>query len=116
MAPIEIAILVALGGLVLFALYLAAFTSWYVAHSDYFSPGQKYAQYAIIWLIPIFGAALVLQVLSPEVRQRRPGWVPWFDFLLVAAFVSSANAAIEDAAHGDAAHRDTSTPDGGGHD
>ena len=62
MAPIEIAILVALVGLVLFALYLAAFTSWHVAHSDYFSPGQKTAQYAIIWLIPIIGPALVLHV------------------------------------------------------
>lgn len=116
MAPIEIAILVALVGLVVFSLYLAAFTSWHVAHSDYFSPGQKYAQYAIIWLVPIFGAALVLHVLSPEVRRRRPGWVPWLDFLLVSAFASSATAAIEDAVHGEVTHGDSPTPEGGGND
>lgn len=116
MAPIEIAILVALGGLVLFALYLAAFTSWYVAHSDYFSPGQKNAQYAFIWLVPIFGAALVLHILSPEVRCRRPGWVPWLEFLLVSAFVSSATTASEDAAHAEETHGDSPTPESSGND
>ena len=116
MVKIEIAILVALVGLVLFSLYLAAFTSWHVAHSDYFSPGQKYAQYAIIWLAPVFGAALVLHVLSAEVRRPRPGWVPWLEFLLVSAFASSATAAIEDSAHPEATHGDSPTPEDGGND
>lgn len=111
MAPIEIAILVVLVGLVLFSVYFAVFTSWYVAKSDYFSPSQKKSQYAIIWFVPLLGAALVLHVLSLEIRHRQPGWVPWFDFLLVATFASSATAAIENTAHAGANQGDIS--DGG---
>ncbi len=117
MAPIEVAILIALVVVAVFFIYTAAFTSWQVAKSPYFEPRQKYAQYAIIWLLPIIGAAIVLHVLSPNVRRRRPGWVPWFEFLLVAAFTSSATEAIDGiAAQHSGANDGLSTPDGGGDD
>jgi hypothetical protein len=117
MDPIEIATLIALVFLAVFHAYAAAFTSWHVSKSAYFEPKQKYAQYAIIWLLPIIGTAIVLHVLSPEVRHRRPGWIPWIDFLLIAAFVSSASSAIEDATtHAVANHTAPPIPDGGGDD
>ncbi len=117
MAPIEIAILIALVFLAVFHVYAAAFTSWHLSKSAYFEPRQKYAQYAIIWLLPIIGVAIVLNILSSDVRRRRPGWAPWLDFLLVSAFVSSASAAIEDAAtHAVSNHTASPTPDGGGDD
>src|SRR4030065_893875 len=117
MAPVEIAIFIALVFVTVFHVYVAAFTSWHVSKSAYFYPGQKYAQYAIIWLLPLIGVAIVLHVLSSDVRLRHPGWVPWLDFLLVAAFVSSASATIEDAAtHAVANHTDSPTTDGGGDD
>jgi len=116
MAPIEIALFTALGLLVLFHVYAATFASWHVSKSTYFEPGQKYAQYAIIWLLPIIGVAIVLQVLSPDVRPRSPGWVPWFEFLLVAAFVSSASAATENSATEFVANLADSSSAGGGDD
>ena len=117
MAPIEVAILIALVVAAVFFIYAAAFTSWQVAKSPYFEPGQKYAQYAVIWLLPIIGVAIMLHILSPDVRRRRPGWVPWLEFLLVAAFTSSATAAIDGAAAQHSGANDgSSTPDGGGDD
>ena len=117
MAPIEIALLIALVFLAVFHVYAAAFTSWHLSKSAYFEPGQKYAQYVIIWLLPIIGVAIVLNVLSSDVRYRRPGWVPWLDFLLVSSFVSSASAAIEDAAtHAVNSHTDSPAPNGGSDD
>lgn len=85
--------------LVLLALHVygAAFASWHLSKSPYFEPYQKYMQLAIIWLVPILGTAFILNILGPEVRQRRPGWIPWLDFMLVSAFASSATAAIETA-------------------
>jgi hypothetical protein len=117
MVSIEISIIIALVCLVIVYIYMAAFTSWHVAKSPYFEPGQKYAQYAIIWLIPILGAALVLHVLSPDVRRRRPSWIPWFDYLLVASFTSSASTELENAAaHHGTTDVDASIQDGGSHD
>lgn len=116
MAPIEITILIALIFLAIFHVYMAAFTSWHLSKSAYFELGQKYAQYAIVWLIPILGVAFVLHVLSPEIRRRRPGWFPWFDFLLVSAFASSATASIEDAAAGTGNTDNSPTPAGCGDD
>ncbi len=96
-------------------LYMSAFTSWHVAKSDYFEPAQKYAQYAIIWLIPIIGAALVLHILAPCIRQQRgPEWIPWVDYLLIANFVSSVDAASVNAtADVRDASPDASVSDGG---
>jgi len=117
MAPIEIAFLIALGFLAIFHVYAAAFTSWHVSKSACFEPGQKYAQYAIIWLLPIIGIAIVLHVLSSDVRRRRPGWVPWLDYLLVAAFVSSTSATAEDAATDNVSNnQDSPSSSGGGDD
>lgn len=103
---------IAVTALAVIYIYMAAFTSWRLAKSDYFEPGQKYAQYAIIWLLPIIGAALVLHILAPGMPRRSPGWIPWLDYLLLANFVSSVDAASADASMD---VRDTS-PDASGSD
>ncbi len=117
MTPIIMLALAALAFVAIFWIYMAAFAMWCVAKSNCFSPTQKYAQYALIWFLPIFGAAIVLHVLSPDFLRCRPSWVPWLDFLLVAAFVSSAATAIEDiAAHSDADAGSSPAPNGDGDD
>lgn len=73
----------------------AALTSWHLSKPPYFDSSQKIAQYAIIWLIPVLGTALILNILGPEIRRRYPGWIPWLDFMVVSFFVSSATEAIE---------------------
>ncbi len=88
-------IIVALIVLLALHVYSAAFTSWHLSRSPYFEPSQRFVQYFIIWLIPVLGTAFVLNMLGPDVKQRYPGWVPWLDFMLVSAFVSSATDAIE---------------------
>lgn len=96
--------------------YGAAFASWQLSKSEYFDPSQKYAQYLIIWLIPVFGTALVLHILGEEVAQRRPDWVPWFDAMLVAAFESSAGDAIDTSGGHIHSTMTDSSDSGGNHD
>lgn len=110
---IGILFFIAVAALAIVYIYMAAFTSWHVAKSDYFEPGQKYAQYAIIWLLPIIGAALVLHILAPDMRRPSPGWIPWVDYLLVASFVCSVDAASLDAADVRDTSVDASVSDGG---
>jgi len=92
---VTIAIVIALLVLLTLHVYGAAFATWHLNKSSFFEPAQRYAQYAIMWLIPILGTAFVLNMLGNEVKYRRPGWIPWLDHILLATFVSSADSAIE---------------------
>ena len=113
-----VATVIVIALVVLFALHVygAAFTSWHLSRSLYFEPLQKNVQYAIIWLIPILGTAFVLNMLGPDVKQRYPGWVPWLDYMLVSAFVSSATDAIESSENHEHSIASESHGAGGGDD
>jgi hypothetical protein len=113
---VNIVIVVALVVLVALHLYGAAFASWHLSKSQYFEPWQKFAQYAIIWLIPVLGTAFILNILGSEVRQRYPGWVPWLDFMLVSLFVSSATETIETSGSNEHTATTESTSTGGSDD
>ena len=116
MTAIEIALFVALLLFLVLHLFAAAFTTWHLSKSTLFEPSQKMAHYAIVWLIPIVGVAIVLHILSPDlspnILRRRPGWIPWCEFLLVSAFVSRVNVSIENASQADIIGSQTALPDG----
>ena len=97
-------------------IYGAAVTSWHIARSEFFEPWQKTAQYLIAWLLPIVGVALILHMLGPDVRKRRPGWVPLLEPLVLASFGISAANAMESIAPVDAGSEppvDSAHGDGG---
>ncbi|MCP5158617.1 MAG: hypothetical protein H6975_04245 [Gammaproteobacteria bacterium] len=78
-------------------IYMAAFTSWHISRSEYFESGQKRAQHAIVWLIPILGAAFVLHMLSPDIKRKGPGWIPALEYMILSAFVASVAEASDSA-------------------
>ncbi len=63
--------LAALVGIAL-AAYNARAT-WLLWRSEDFERSQKIAQTAFVWLVPIIGAVVVMNVLKPEVRVYRGG-------------------------------------------
>lgn len=109
--PYIVWLLVAL--LVLVYVYSAAVATWHLGNTSYFTNGQKLAQLAMIWLLPILGVAIVLSMLAPEERKRRPGWVPLLEPFILAMFIHSASGATDDASHGSASTDSTSSHDGG---
>lgn len=70
--------------LVVFYVYSAAVASWHLRNATYFTGGQRLAQLAMVWLLPIVGVAIVLSMLVPEERKRRPGWVPLLEPFILA--------------------------------
>jgi hypothetical protein len=72
-------------------VYSGAVATWHLNRSEYFTPFQKKAQLVLIWGLPIIGVAIVLQVLGPDERKVRPGWVPILEPLVLAAFMQSAS-------------------------
>ena len=110
-------IVIALVLLITLHIYGASLASWHLSKSLYFDPWQKRAQYFIIWLIPVIGTALVLNMLAPEISKRSLGWIPWLDGLIISAFVISASNATEvSATHDHTTAIDTSNTDGGSND
>jgi uncharacterized membrane protein YgcG len=110
--PYLVGVLLAL--LLVFFIYSAAVTTWLLAHSEYFSRGQKLAQVAIIWLLPVIGIAIVLSMLGPEERKRRPGWVPLLEPFILSTFIESSSGGTEEASHDSATSESLSSHDGGG--
>jgi Na+/H+ antiporter NhaD/arsenite permease-like protein len=110
--PYLVGLLIAL--LVVFYVYSAAVASWHLRNTTYFTRGQKLAQLAIVWLLPIVGVAFVLSMLSPEERKRRPGWVPLLEPFILAVFIHSASSAAEGNAHDSGSTDSTPSHDGGG--
>lgn len=86
-----------IGILVLWHIYGAAVASWHISASEFFEPWQKTAQHLIAWCLPILGVALILRVLGPEVRKRRPGWIPLLEPIILASFGMSVSEAIDSA-------------------
>lgn len=109
--PYLVGLLIAL--LVIFYVYSAAVASWHLRHTMYFTRGQKLAQLAMVWLLPIIGVAFVLSMLGPEERKRRPGWVPLLEPFILAAFIHSASDAADDALHDSGLTDSTPSHDGG---
>ena len=100
--------------LVVIHVYSAAVATWHLTHTEYFSQAQKFAQLAIVWLLPIIGVAFVLSVLGPEERKRRPGWVPLLEPLILAAFIHSGSGTGDDVSHHSASTESAPSHDGGG--
>lgn len=46
-------------------LALNLYISFLVMKSDFYEPGQKYAQYALIWLLPVMGAIACYLFVQP---------------------------------------------------
>lgn len=84
-----------LGVLLLWHVYGAAIASWHIAASELFDPWQKMAQYLIAWGIPILGVAIILHMLGPVVRKRRPGWVPVLEPMILSSFLLSVSHTSE---------------------
>jgi hypothetical protein len=83
--------------IVIWYVYGAAVASWHIANSEFFEPWQKVAQHLITWLLPVVGVAIILHTLGPDVRKRRPGWIPLLEPLVLAGFgLSVSNAAPSD--------------------
>lgn len=61
--------------------------------SDFFDPWQTRMQLLIIWLIPIFGAALVAAMLLPHIQVKR-GRVPLLELMVLSAFGSSIGQSV----------------------
>ena len=67
-------IIVVLGA---FVIYLSLMATVAILRSDMLTTGQKVAQTAIAWLIPILGARLVIHLLSEQDIEAIPQrWVP----------------------------------------
>lgn len=110
--PYFVGLLIAV--LVVFHVYSAAVATWHLGRVTYFSRFQMLAQLTIIWLLPIFGVAFVLHMLGPDVRKRRPGWVPLLEPLVLAVFIHSAASATDTVPHESASLDSTPSQDGGG--
>jgi hypothetical protein len=100
--------------LVVLYVYSAAVASWHLRNATYFTGGQKLAQLAMIWLLPIVGVAIVLSMLGPEERKRRPGWVPLLEPFILAVFIHSASGAADGVSHDRESTDSTPSHDGGG--
>ena len=46
-------------------LALNLYINFLVVKSDFYEPGQKYAQYALIWLLPVIGAIACYLFVQP---------------------------------------------------
>lgn len=58
--------------LVLVALAFQAWVTYRVVRSPLFDRVQKRRQAKLIWLVPVFGAAIVFSVISSEEEHERP--------------------------------------------
>lgn len=100
-----------IGVLVLWHVYGAASASWHIAASELFDPWQKKAQYVIAWCLPIIGVAIIIHMLGPVLRQRRPGWIPLLEPIILASFLLSVSHASDSSSScGDSTDADT-TPE-----
>lgn len=106
---------IVIGVLTLWYIYGAAVASWHIARSEFFTPLQKTMQYLIAWLLPLVGVALILNMLGPEVRKRRPGWFPLLEPLVLAGFGISGTEVIDSMASGELGS-ESSADSGGGVD
>ena len=84
-----------IGVLVLWHVYGAALASWHISASELFDPWQKKAQHILAWCLPIFGVAIILHMLGPVVRKRRPGWVPLLEPIILSSFLMSVEHSSE---------------------
>ncbi|BBB58624.1 hypothetical protein UNDKW_0351 [Undibacterium sp. KW1] len=52
--------------IVIVLLAMNVYVTYLLARSDFFEPAQKYAQYALIWLLPVIGAILCYLFVQPS--------------------------------------------------
>ena len=101
-------------------VYLNVVSTIHLTRSDMYSSGQKKAQLAFIWFIPIIGAAIVLMLLmeEPGAEKRLPRGNSFIvRFLLLSFIFSSATAGGTDSDtldSGDVGGFDGGGGDGGG--
>ena len=67
---------IAIGGLAAIVIAMNVVATGRVRKSDYYEPGQKRMQYALIWLVPLAGAILCYELSrqkldAPSGRYRR---------------------------------------------
>lgn len=82
-----------IGVLVFWHVYGASIASWHISNSELFDPWQKKAQHVIAWYLPFIGVAIILHMLGPVVRRRRPGWIPLLEPIILASFLLSVSHA-----------------------
>lgn len=61
---------------VLIGVALVAYNAratWLLWRAEDFELGQKIGQTVFVWLVPVIGAVVVMNVLKPEVRVYRGG-------------------------------------------
>jgi hypothetical protein len=109
---LSILVWVLAAALLVLYVYSAAVATWHLRRTSYLTRSQRLAQLIIVWCVPIIGVAFVLHMLGPEVRRRRPGWVPLLEPLVLAAFLLSASSGEESTNEG--ASQDSGSPDGSG--
>ncbi|MCG7940578.1 MAG: hypothetical protein N0C88_17255 [Candidatus Thiodiazotropha lotti] len=84
---------------VAFVIYLNVVATIHLVRSDMYSSGQKVAQLALIWLIPIIGAAFVVMLLMEEAcaEKRNLRGNSFIIRFLMLSFIFSNAAADGDA-------------------
>ena len=82
------------------AIYTAAFATYYVAQSELFERHQQYAIYAIAWLLPIIGPAIIISIVWPEIRATRKSGIPLIGYLFLAYVISESEETSGNSAGG----------------
>jgi len=75
--------------IVSFLLALNLYISFLVMKSDFYEPAQKYAQYALIWLLPVIGAIACYLFVQPGLGSSSKHIADDYDDV---AFVSGDDA------------------------
>lgn len=75
--------------IVSFLLALNLYISFLVMKSDFYEPAQKYAQYALIWLLPVIGAIACYLFVQPGLGNSSKHTADDYDDV---AFVSGDDA------------------------
>jgi hypothetical protein len=84
----SVVISVGLGLLLLLYVVPGVSATILLMRSDFFESWQRAVQLAIIWCLPILGAAVVVTILAPHVPRRRES-LPWLQYFILGGFVSS---------------------------
>lgn len=106
-----------LGGLA-FALWLNGAATYHLSRTEVYDRNQKIWQFFIIWLVPVFGALLILSVMSGSkpgkpANEAPTGVVGTALGVIFLSGVLTPNGRSEDA--GDSQSMDVGGFDGGSH-
>ena len=75
-------------------VYAAAFATYHVSQSELFESHQLYAIYAIAWLVPFIGPAIIISIVWPDIRARRKPGIPLLGYLFLASTQSESEDSL----------------------